>query len=82
VSTVRLRTKEVQYPSRSDNYQTTIYSDFRALKLGVTPGLRSGGGQYERWLILGKLSYSMPSLNVADDRGLESQPSKLDTTTL
>lgn len=80
--TVTLRTKDVQYPSGDDNYQTTTYSDFRALKLGVTPGLRSGGVQYELWLIHGKLSYSMSSLNVADDRGFESQPSKLDTTIL
>ena len=63
MSTVRLQTKEVQYPSRSDNYQTTIYSDFRALKLGVTPGLRSVGGQYELWFVHGKLSYSMSCLH-------------------
>jgi hypothetical protein len=59
VCTVRLQTKDVQYPSGSDNYQTTIYSDFRALKLGVTPGLRSGGAKYKPWLINGKLSYSI-----------------------
>ena len=80
--TVRFQTKDVQYPSGSESYQTIIYSDLRQLNLGVTPGLRSGGVQYELWLINGKLSHSMSSLYVADDRGFESQPSKLDTTTL
>lgn len=79
--TVRLQTKDVQYPSGSERYQTTDYSDLRALKLGVTPGLRSGGVQYELWLTDGKLSHSMSSVYVAM-MGFESQPSKLDTTTL